>query len=299
MSKKTAKGDARRPFNHIFCVTIPRSGHHYFQNILSTYFGNELYYCEALDGGGCCMRAPCANSAGRLTLQKSHDPELAVPKTLKEALYVVQYREPASQLLSYMDWTSERSIAGFQKNDAAFLEWWTALHASKTIAFLKKWLDAAPKDAMPLEYTAFTADPAPHLRKLFERIGRPFDEARFDAVLESVAAIRAPGVKKPKGELEVYQPRDVTKSAILPEALVSAFDRVVRRNTPFIAWPASVIRGVPTAHFEDMVSIVSALNGLSGHNVTDDELVSAENWDNRFVRKDLQRWQRRQAESRA
>ncbi len=104
----------------VVSVSIPRSGHHMLQRILSAYFEPRFHYCETYLAADCCRTFPCRRDHGEnaVFLQKTHDFNGKVP-ILRHALYLVQVRHIVPQTLSYFDyWLSHESTAGLDSEEA-------------------------------------------------------------------------------------------------------------------------------------------------------------------------------------
>jgi len=95
--------------------SLPRSGHHYLKNLLSSANGECFSYCEGYQEPGCCKSSPCRVEAywnnarehrqHHVRLTKSHDFNLEQP-TLKlpaGALRIVQVRQPYDMILSWLE----------------------------------------------------------------------------------------------------------------------------------------------------------------------------------------------------
>src|SRR5580698_984672 len=82
-------------------ASIPRSGHHFLQNLMTTYYGPELYYCEFYNPANCCKNVPCTRRGEhKVIYQKNHDTDLALSPNVDDALYIIQYRHPVPEALS-------------------------------------------------------------------------------------------------------------------------------------------------------------------------------------------------------
>ncbi|MBV9693198.1 MAG: hypothetical protein JO261_05815, partial [Alphaproteobacteria bacterium] len=82
-------------------ASIPRSGHHFLADMLTRYFGRELYYCESYTPADCCRTVPCTRRGDfRFIYQKSHDRDFRLPADVADALYLIQYRHPVAETLS-------------------------------------------------------------------------------------------------------------------------------------------------------------------------------------------------------
>src|ERR1700742_346449 len=82
-------------------ASIPRSGHHFLADMMTGYFGPDLYYCEFYTTPQCCKAAPCAKRGRFSTIyQKSHDRAFTLPADVADALYLIQYRHPVPEALS-------------------------------------------------------------------------------------------------------------------------------------------------------------------------------------------------------
>lgn len=92
---------------HILSKSYPRSGHHYFVNILKSFFGKNFHYCEFYQPtvDECCKREPCEKSLNPnflISMQKSHDFLLVDPvlETSKNLRYFFFFRDFQASIAS-------------------------------------------------------------------------------------------------------------------------------------------------------------------------------------------------------
>lgn len=224
----TPRGTPGRPALFIG-VSIPRSGHHFLESILTAYWGEELRYCAFYGEPGCCRQVPCTRRRGeRVIYQKNHDWGSAVPIRLDGVSYLVQYRHPVPAALS--DWErSQRARldprgAGWCRSRAAHA-WYLASKAAYFRRFHDKWLAAAVPGAILIEYERLRADPATTLAPVFSLADGSVDAARLDRALAATTGIRA-------SSGEPYRPRVVALASLPFPDLMIAFEAHVIENCP-------------------------------------------------------------------
>src|SRR5690242_4261834 len=145
-------------------ASIPRSGHHFLQTLLSHYFGEEMFYCEFYSRADCCRNVPCTRHGAHLfTYQKSHDRKGEVRKDVEDALYVIQYREPVGEAVSdreldMIDHVGRRSLNYRLSYD--HYVWWLAVKAAYYRDFHDKWFEPRLDNAVYLDYAWLSSDPA-------------------------------------------------------------------------------------------------------------------------------------------
>ncbi len=98
----------------IVCVSIPRTGHQYFESLLRTTLGDRFGYCETYNDlpslnsfEPCCKTVPCVRAKNRhfdVFLQKNHDFGLNVDVGESVGV-VVQVRNPISVIFSYFEFS--------------------------------------------------------------------------------------------------------------------------------------------------------------------------------------------------
>src|SRR5262249_59362059 len=90
---------------HVLNASMPRSGHHLLEIVLSNILKDKFSYCEFY-GKDCCKTIPCnswrheRSSSGDLFMQKSHDFDFDDPISVAGTYRVVQYRNPVPRSLS-------------------------------------------------------------------------------------------------------------------------------------------------------------------------------------------------------
>ena len=171
---------------HVLGVSMPRSGHHFFEMILKNVLGGQFGYCEFYEKG-CCKSIPCTSKTkndlldGGLFLQKSHDFDFRDPIIIPGAYRIVQYRSPVPRSLSnyelYLrDGAKDDNIATFRR----FLVD-EALYFYK---FYEKWIAKASPEIYTLSYEELTADPFRAVLRFFGHIEYHVDA---DQVSEGIA----------------------------------------------------------------------------------------------------------------
>jgi hypothetical protein len=224
-----------RPQKALIGASIPRSGHHFLQTLLSHYFGDEMFYCEFYSRKDCCRNVPCTRRGTHiLTYQKSHDRKGEVRKDIEDALYVIQYREPVGEAVSdreldMIDHVGRRSVNYRMSND--YYVWWLALKAVYYRDFHDKWFAPRLGNAIYLDYASLSADPAAAISDIARGATGSADDGRIARAVDEAASTRA-GVGRRKAEPGVYVPRKVEDSPYFDRDLLTVFEDYVLDRCP-------------------------------------------------------------------
>jgi tetratricopeptide (TPR) repeat protein len=226
--------DVRRP-RALVGASIPRSGHHFLQRMLSLYFGDELFYCEVYSQQRtCCKQVPCARrGAHSITYQKSHDRDFALPRDVADALYVIQYRHPVPEALSdreldLRDALGRRSLSYRQSGD--YYMWWLAAKAIYYRKFHDKWFANRVENAVYLDYAALVDDPAAAAAPIIRWAAGEVDPVRLARSIQQVSDSRTTG---PSGAPGIgFTPRVVEASPHYNSGLLASFEAYVLRRCP-------------------------------------------------------------------
>lgn len=165
--------------------SMPRSGHHFLEKLLSSYFANEITYCEMYGEKKCCKLYPCANpynSIGRYHFQKSHDWSFDDRRTIN-CPYVIQYRSPVSRAQSNYELHLRSSCA--QDSSKEFQKF---LHreAEYFIKFYNKWMTPNMPNSILVNYMDLVSDPKGELFRIIKFIGEnEIDITRLDKAINS------------------------------------------------------------------------------------------------------------------
>jgi tetratricopeptide (TPR) repeat protein len=218
-------------------ASIPRSGHHFLVEMVNSYFGKDLRYCEYYTFANCCQQVPCTRR-GRYSFiyQKSHDRDFQLPTTVADALYLIQYRHPVPEALSDRELdikdTLGRPSLGFRRSRAGFTIWL----ASKAIYYRKfhdKWMANRIPNALYLDYAGLTADPHETMRTIIRGAGAAVDEAHLDDIVE-----RAGGVRAGTGRnAQSFKPRVASDSPYYDAELLGALEDYVLKRCPAYEFP--------------------------------------------------------------
>lgn len=215
-------------------ASIPRSGHHFLQTLLSQYFGDEMFYCEFYNQADCCKSVPCTRrGAHAIVYQKSHDRQGELRKDVSDALYIVQYREPVGEALSdreldTIDHIGRRSLNYRLTPD--HYAWWLASKAVYYREFHDKWFAPRLDNAVYLDYSLLSSRPVAAIAAIVERVEGPVDERRIEAAVEASSSMRA-GVSPRKGGA-AYSPRSIEDSRFFERDLLGAFESYVLARCP-------------------------------------------------------------------
>jgi len=208
-------------------ASIPRSGHHFLADMLTAYYGEDLYYCEYYTPKSCCRSMPCTRRGKhRIVYQKSHDQDFSLAADEKEALYLIQYRQPVPEALSDRELDlkegSGRPRLAYRKTRAGYLNWL----ARKAIYYRKfhdKWIAGNIPNAIYLDYGELAADPKKFLRAIVERTTGDADDARLNAVIEKTRAPRSN---------PFFKPRVIADSPYFDAKLLGALEAWVLQRCP-------------------------------------------------------------------
>lgn len=161
-----------RPRSLLF-VSQPRSGHHFFEDLLRENFADRLHYCEWYTNSSCCKSIPCIQSdrAGSpfwLVAQKSHDFDLSVPEHPNADIVVVQYRQSIDRAVSNyeLDLKNRRL-----EHSRRYLKFWLALEAHYIVRFTKKWINKKAAGRLLLRYEDLTSAPVECLEDVLRKAG--------------------------------------------------------------------------------------------------------------------------------
>ncbi|HKO20100.1 MAG TPA: hypothetical protein VJU82_14555, partial [Acidobacteriaceae bacterium] len=224
-----------RPQKCLIGASIPRSGHHFLQTLLSQYFGEEMFYCEFYSRSDCCRNVPCTRRGPHLlSYQKSHDRKGEVRKDLQDALYIIQYREPVGEAVSdreldMVDHVGRKSLN--YRMSADYYVWWLALKAVYYRDFHDKWFAPRLGNAIYLDYAALAANPAAAIAMIARRATGAADEGRIAGAVGEAASMRA-GVAPHKTQPGTYVPRKVENSPYFDHDLLAAFEAYVLDRCP-------------------------------------------------------------------
>ncbi|HEY1960893.1 MAG TPA: tetratricopeptide repeat protein [Rhizomicrobium sp.] len=216
-------------------ASIPRSGHHFLQTLLSQYFRDEMFYCEFYSRADCCRSVPCTRRGSHfLTYQKSHDRKGEVPKDIEEALYVIQYREPVGEAVSdreldMVDHVGRKSLHYRMSHD--HYAWWLAVKAAYYRDFHDKWFTPRLGNAVYLDYASLSSDPAGAIATVAHAATGEVDQARIERAVDETASTRA-GVGPRSAQPSAYVPRKVESSPYFDGDLLAAYEDFVLDRCP-------------------------------------------------------------------
>lgn len=225
---------------HLIGVSLPRSGHHFFENLLRNYLGEKRFgYCSEAGHDRCCGQVICPRAGDvEIFLRKSHDYGLDIPTDLPKVFYLVQHREPAARVQSALELIG-RNDPNFDLNDRDSLEFWFAREAQYVINFYRKWIEKPPSNAIVVDYDGLVSTPSEIAEKLFDKLGRRFSRDEFETAIAPLRQYKAEA-RGVSASTETMRPRDARESA-LPLDMVADFDSLVRRHCPTAGWAASVL----------------------------------------------------------
>lgn len=210
-------------------ASIPRSGHHFLADMMTGYFGRDLYYCEFYTLATCCREVPCTRRGRfKYIYQKSHDRDFKLAADVADALYLIQYRHPVPEALSDRELdikdTIGRPSLNFRRTRDGFTQWL----ASKAIYYRKfhdKWMAERIPNAVYLDYDALAAQPEERMREIASRIGARIEDERLGEIVERSGGKRGGGA-------EAYKRRVASESPFYDAELLGAFEDYVLRRCP-------------------------------------------------------------------
>ncbi|MBV8800901.1 MAG: hypothetical protein JOY77_05720 [Alphaproteobacteria bacterium] len=186
---------------------------------------------------------PCTRTGYPVTYQKSHDWEFALPRDVKEALYVIQYRRPVPEALSDRDLMRD-SISGPSYNYRLTRDhyaWWLAKKASYFRKFHEKWFERRLPNSVYLNYDTLTRQPQEAIAPIVRWVDGAVDEQKLAGAVAEASKSRG-------GPREAYKPRVVEESAHFDRDLLSAFEDYVLRHCPKLEFTAE-LPGSYEGHF--------------------------------------------------
>ena len=210
-------------------ASIPRSGHHFLADMMTGYFGPDLFYCEYYTLPSCCKTVPCTRRGGhRFIYQKSHDRDFKLPSDVADALYLIQYRHPVPEALSDRELELQDTLGrpnfNFRRSHAGYVTWL----ASKALYYRKfhdKWIARKLPNAMYLDYPDLAANPKAIMAEIVRRAGAAPDEARISQVVDRVRGPRA-------ADGAVFKPRVISDSPNFDAGLLGALEAWVLERCP-------------------------------------------------------------------
>jgi tetratricopeptide (TPR) repeat protein len=226
-----AMTDATNP-KILIGASIPRSGHHFLANMMTSYFGPDLYYCETYTPANCCRQVPCTQrGAFRYIYQKSHDRQFKVPADIAEALYLVQYRHPVAEALSdreldLKDMPGRPSLSWRRTRESYMM--WLAAKAAYYRKFHDKWMVQRPQNAVYLDYVDLAGCPDDMMREIIEKSGAELDEARLTRTVEDNGGVVG-GTRKKRVP---FTPRVNTDSPHYDAELLGVLEDFILKRCP-------------------------------------------------------------------
>lgn len=213
-------------------ASIPRSGHHFLADMMTGYFGRELFYCEYYTLPSCCKTVPCTRRGRhKFIYQKSHDRDFKLPGDVADALYLIQYRHPVPEALSDRELELQDRLGrpnfNFRRTHAGYVTWLTtkALYYRK---FHNKWIAKKLPNAIYLDYPDLAADPKALMKEIVGRAGGVVDEARISDIVDKVRGPRAAA----HGSTEAFKPRVISESPYFDAKLLGALEAWVLERCP-------------------------------------------------------------------
>jgi hypothetical protein len=208
-------------------ASIPRSGHHFLADMMTAYYGGDIYYCEYYTLPSCCRALPCTRrGAHKVIYQKSHDRDFKLASDVAEALYLIQYRHPVPEALSDRELDLQDGLGRpsliYRRTRAGYLNWL----AGKAIYYRRfhdKWIVPKLSNAIYLDYPALAAEPKRFLKMIVEQTTGAADDARLD---EAIDKSRSPHSKAS------FKPRVISESPYFDSDLLGALESWILERCP-------------------------------------------------------------------
>ncbi len=214
-------------------ASIPRSGHHFLQNLLTRYFGPRMRYCEFYSPKDCCRTVPCTRRGDYSVIyQKSHDRDMEVPTDLSDAVYVLQYRHPVPEALSDRELDVQDGFGRISLAYRLSREHYAQWLASKAVYYRNyhdKWLAKRVANAIYLDYDYLSKRTPEAVAEVIRAAEGQVDQPRVDAVIAEAASVRVSTSTKTPG---TFKPRVIEDSPHYDADLLAAFEDYVISRTP-------------------------------------------------------------------
>lgn len=231
-------------------ASIPRSGHHFLQNLLTRFFGPRMQYCEFYSPKDCCRSVPCTRRGDfSVVFQKSHDRDMEVPKTVADAVYVIQYRHPVPEALSDRELDVTDAIGRMSLTYRLGREHYASWLAAKAVYYRRfhdKWMADRVPNGVYLDYAFLSARPAEAVEQIVRAALGGADRGRIDQVVVEARSVRVSTASKTPAD---FKPRVVEDSPHFDAELLGAFESYVVGRTPSFGFertlPAGRVEGHP------------------------------------------------------
>ena len=256
-------------------ASIPRSGHHFLQNLMTKYFGADMHYCEFYSPKDCCRNVPCTRRGDySVIFQKSHDRDMEVPKDVPDAVYVLQYRHPVPEALSDRELDVQDGLGRISLNYRMSREhyaYWLAVKAVYYRRYHDKWLSSRVPNGIYLDYQFLSNHPADAVEQVVRAALGTADRTRVEAVVEEAKAVRVSTSTKKPG---TFKPRVVEDSPHFDADLLGAFEDHVISRTPHFGYERMLPQGRYEGHMlQGLIIAIDETEPLpSGHS---DRLLAA------------------------
>jgi len=222
--------DEQRAPRALIGASIPRSGHHFLQRMLSRYFKDEIFYCEWYTPRHCCKNVPCTRRPDHVvTYQKSHDWDFSLNQKVSDALYLVQFRHPVPEALSDRDLAMRDSIEkpslDYRLTKDCYA-WWLAGKAIYFRKFHDKWFRNRVPNSVYLNYDNLLQHPGASIGPVIHWVSGHVDEQRLSKAIAEASASRGGQSAQP------FSPRIIEDSRHYDRELLAAFEAYVLERCP-------------------------------------------------------------------
>jgi tetratricopeptide (TPR) repeat protein len=209
-------------------VSMPRSGHNFLVRMLGALLHDDLFYCEWYSEADCCQAVPCSRrGASPVSLQKSHDFDLNVPKYLTDVVYLIQHRAPVPMALSAREFHAGAYGVAVASDRGEYAVW-LGRHAEYYLAFCQRWLLDPPPNSVVVDYDDLASKPAETLTRVLARVDI---SAAGDAIDKAVTATI------PQGGLHgerPYTPRSIEQSRYMDRELLAVYESILVDHLPHL-----------------------------------------------------------------
>lgn len=204
---------------HIIGASIPRSGHHFLVRILKRLLGNDFFYCEFYTPAACCGKIPCdRRNEFPISFQKNHDIDLCLPIDISDAVYVVQYRDAVSAVLSERELVDQNwghAIAAH----LGHMEVWLAQKIHYYELFFRKWISAAHPCSFIIDYDELKNDTESVITALMGWLGWSVEAEAIRQAVANVVDFRSTHMP--------FRERSITTSRYFHQYLFEVFESIL------------------------------------------------------------------------
>ncbi|MFN8636075.1 MAG: hypothetical protein U0893_19680 [Chloroflexota bacterium] len=201
--------------------------------LLETVLGDDIFYCQGYDEAGCCRAIPCEfRGRRRLSVQRTHDFGLNVPRDISDVTYLILHRVPVAVALSererYVTDELQACDGDASAEDQADHAVWLGQLAAYYVGFYERWIAVPPANSVVIDYAKLSEDPSVVIAQLFSQIGLSIDPGQTSKVIDRLSRL---GGKY--GEIP-FVPRSITESRFYNSDLLQAYETVIIHHLPHL-----------------------------------------------------------------